>query len=191
MSMHLNIDIEWVITQKQFPYLCDDLPINENSVYIDKSLHCRYLVICYPMKAQYISTPGRAKKIIAAVWVAAIGLSVAPTYFVTGVNYLEIKIMNLFWLGRTHVHNWEVSRSEKCHFGDSSYQVTCSKFFTAPPPSQIMFLTKIVLTHPKIFVKPQTDTVYHLTPQNCLSAASLILFNAMCEWHKRHSFNPF
>ena len=41
------------------------------------------------MKAQYISTPSRARKIIAAVWVAAIGLSVAPTYFVTGVKLSE------------------------------------------------------------------------------------------------------
>ena len=41
------------------------------------------------MKAQYISTPSRAKKIIAAVWVAAIGLSVAPTYFVSGVKLSE------------------------------------------------------------------------------------------------------
>ena len=51
------------------------------------------------MKAQYISTPSRAKKIIAAVWVAAIGLSVAPTYFVTGVKldlYLKLKRIDLF-----------------------------------------------------------------------------------------------
>ena len=37
------------------------------------------------MKAQYISTPGRAKKIIVAVWLCAIGLSVLPAYFVSGV----------------------------------------------------------------------------------------------------------
>ena len=41
------------------------------------------------MKAQYISTPGRAKKIIAVVWVAAIGLSIAPSYFVTGVKLFD------------------------------------------------------------------------------------------------------
>ena len=38
------------------------------------------------MKAQYISTPGRARKIIAVVWMAAIGLSALPAYFVTGVS---------------------------------------------------------------------------------------------------------
>ena len=68
-----------------------DLPINDSSVYGDSILHCRYLVICYPMKAQYISTPSRAKKIISVVWVAAIGLSVAPTYFVSGVKLSESK----------------------------------------------------------------------------------------------------
>ena len=46
---------------------------------------CRYLVICYPMKAQYISTSARAKKIITVVWLSAIGLSVPPANFVSGV----------------------------------------------------------------------------------------------------------
>ena len=38
------------------------------------------------MKAQYISTPSRARRITAAVWVAAVGLSFVPAYFVNGVN---------------------------------------------------------------------------------------------------------
>ena len=45
-------------------------------------LHCRYLVICYPMKAQYISTVSRARRIILLVWVSAITLAVVPAYFV-------------------------------------------------------------------------------------------------------------
>ena len=45
-------------------------------------------MICHPMKAQYISTPGRAKKIITVVWLCAIGLSVLPAYFVSGVTLL-------------------------------------------------------------------------------------------------------
>ena len=47
------------------------------------------------MKAQYVSTPGRAKRIIAAVWVAAIGLSVVPTIYVTGVNFIENKSLKI------------------------------------------------------------------------------------------------
>ena len=61
------------------------------------------------MKAQYISTPSRAKKIIAAVWMAAIGLSVAPTYFVTGVNLLETEREILFQLEKiTNMQKCEV-----------------------------------------------------------------------------------
>ena len=39
------------------------------------------------MKAQHISTPSRAKKIIVAVWVAAIVFSFLPAYFANGVKY--------------------------------------------------------------------------------------------------------
>ena len=54
----------------------------------------RYLVICYPMKAQYISTSDRAKKIITVVWLSAIGLSAAPANFVSGVFlYNSMNIM--------------------------------------------------------------------------------------------------
>ena len=42
------------------------------------------------MKAQYISTPGRAKKIVAAVWFAAVALSILPAYFVSGVPSINI-----------------------------------------------------------------------------------------------------
>ena len=38
------------------------------------------------MKAQYISTPGRAKKIIATIWMAAISLSCVIVSFVSGVS---------------------------------------------------------------------------------------------------------
>ena len=67
-----------------FPMYGNKSP-KEAVVHFYTDLHCRYLVICHPMKAQYISTPGRAKKIIAVVWMAAIGLSALPAYFVTGV----------------------------------------------------------------------------------------------------------
>ena len=43
------------------------------------------------MKAQYMSTPGRAKKIIAAVWMAAISLSCVIVPFVSGVSTEESK----------------------------------------------------------------------------------------------------
>ena len=46
------------------------------------------------MKAQYISTPSRARKITAAVWTAAIGLSAIPAYFVTGVSLSDASVMN-------------------------------------------------------------------------------------------------
>ena len=46
----------------------------------------RYLVICHPMKAHSISTPGRAKKIIATIWMAAISLSCVIIFFVSGVS---------------------------------------------------------------------------------------------------------
>ena len=48
----------------------------------------RYLVICQPMKAQSISTPGRAKKIIATIWMAAISLSCVIVPFVSGVSIM-------------------------------------------------------------------------------------------------------
>ena len=38
------------------------------------------------MKAQYISTPGRAKKTIAAVWLAAISLSLVAASYFDGVS---------------------------------------------------------------------------------------------------------
>ena len=40
------------------------------------------------MKAQYISTPGRAKKIIAAVWIVAVSLGSVAGSFVNGVKYI-------------------------------------------------------------------------------------------------------
>ena len=43
-------------------------------------------MICHPIKAQYISTPGRAKKIIATIWIAAISLSCVIVPFVSGVS---------------------------------------------------------------------------------------------------------
>ena len=55
---------------------------NDGTVYFYSYLHCRYLVICYPMKAQYISTVSRARRIILLVWVSAITLAVVPAYFV-------------------------------------------------------------------------------------------------------------
>ena len=62
------------------------------------------------MKAQYISTPGRAKKIIAAVWVAAISLSSVIVPFVNGVSVgnfehkdYSIFIFNL--LTKLYFHN--------------------------------------------------------------------------------------
>ena len=38
------------------------------------------------MKAQYISTPGRAKNIIATIWMTAISLSCVIVPFVSGVS---------------------------------------------------------------------------------------------------------
>ena len=46
----------------------------------------RYLAICHPMKAKYISTPGRAKRIIAGIWMAAILLSSVFAAHVIGVG---------------------------------------------------------------------------------------------------------
>ena len=40
----------------------------------------RYLVIVHPMKAKYISTPGRAKKIITAIWIISLGGASVPAY---------------------------------------------------------------------------------------------------------------
>ena len=43
-------------------------------------------MICQPMKAQSISTPGRAKKIIIIIWLTVISLSSVIVPFVTGVS---------------------------------------------------------------------------------------------------------
>ena len=43
-------------------------------------------MICHPMKDQYISTPGSAKKIIATIWMAAISLNCVIVPFVSGVS---------------------------------------------------------------------------------------------------------
>ena len=48
-------------------------------------------MICHPMKAQYMSTPDRAKKIIATIWMAAISLSCVVVPFVTGVSMDRVK----------------------------------------------------------------------------------------------------
>ena len=77
-------------------------------------VHCRYLVICHPMKAQYISTPGRAKKIIVAVWLVAILLSSVIVPFVSGVSDGKVKyysnfIFNFLTTGLYSLHNqWYV-----------------------------------------------------------------------------------
>ena len=57
-------------------------------------------MICYPMKAKYISTPSRAKKIIATIWMAAISLSCVVVPFISGVSYLYVilKIMECLYL---------------------------------------------------------------------------------------------
>ena len=44
------------------------------------------------MKAQSISTPGRAKKIIVNIWITAISLSCVIVPFVTGVSIMRIKV---------------------------------------------------------------------------------------------------
>ena len=51
------------------------------------------MVICHPMKAKYISTAGRAKKIIATIWMAAISLSCVIVPFVTGVSTGRAKVL--------------------------------------------------------------------------------------------------
>ena len=43
------------------------------------------------MKAQSISTPDRAKKIIATIWMAAISLSCVIVPFVSGVSIERVK----------------------------------------------------------------------------------------------------
>ena len=48
-------------------------------------------MICHPMKAQSISTPDRAKKIIATIWMAAISLSCVIVPFVSGVSIEDSK----------------------------------------------------------------------------------------------------
>ena len=40
----------------------------------------RYLVIVHPMKAKYVSTPERARRIIAVIWLLAAGLASVPAY---------------------------------------------------------------------------------------------------------------
>ena len=61
-------------------------------------------MICHPMKAQYISTPDRAKKIIAAIWMAAISLSYVIVHFVSGVSirgsylYVTLKLIDCSYI---------------------------------------------------------------------------------------------
>ena len=50
-------------------------------------------MICHPMQAKYISTPGRAKKIIATIWLAAISLSCVIVPFVSGVSTGRVKVL--------------------------------------------------------------------------------------------------
>ena len=52
------------------------------------------------MKAKYISTPSRAKKIIATIWMAAVSLSCVVVPFVSGMSYLYVilKIMECLYL---------------------------------------------------------------------------------------------
>ena len=50
-------------------------------------------MICHPVKAQYISTPGRAKKIIATIWIAAILLSCVIVPFISGVSIGRAKVL--------------------------------------------------------------------------------------------------
>ncbi len=46
----------------------------------------RYLVICYPMKAKYISTAKRARVIVVVIWIAAMGLSAVPACLIDYVS---------------------------------------------------------------------------------------------------------
>ena len=48
------------------------------------------------MKAKHISTPGRAKKIIAAIWIAAISMSCVVVPFVSGVSMERVKNIFLY-----------------------------------------------------------------------------------------------
>ena len=61
----------------------------ETPAHFNGYLNSRYLVICHPMKAKYISTPGRAKKIIATIWVVAISLNSVAASFINGVSNLQ------------------------------------------------------------------------------------------------------
>ena len=72
-------------------YVSGDMSPNEGWVHLYGFLYCRYLVICHPVKAKYISTPGRAKKIIATIWMAAISMSSVVVPFVTRVSMERVK----------------------------------------------------------------------------------------------------
>ena len=67
----------------------------------------RYLVICHPMKAHSISTPGRTKKIIATIWMAAVSLSCVIVPFVSGVSirgsylYVTLKLIDCSYINIT------------------------------------------------------------------------------------------
>ena len=87
---------KWSVTQWRWLLILQiycHLLSTEGWIYLYGYLHCRYLVICHPMKAQYISTSGRAKKIIATIWMAAISLSCVIVPFVIGVSIGRIKML--------------------------------------------------------------------------------------------------
>ena len=50
----------------------------------------RYIAICHPMKAQYICTLSRAKKIILCCWVFAVCYS-SPWLVLTQIKYSCVK----------------------------------------------------------------------------------------------------
>ena len=52
---------------------------NENYQYFTS----RYLVICFPMKAQIISTSKRARRICGLIWILALCVAILPTTMVS------------------------------------------------------------------------------------------------------------
>ena len=60
--------------------------VNVPATYLALFCLFRYFAICHPMKVKYISTPGRAKRIIAGIWVAAILFSSVFAVNVLGVG---------------------------------------------------------------------------------------------------------
>ena len=70
----------------------------------------RYLVICHPIKAQYISTSGRAKKIIPTIWTAAVSLSCVIVPFVSGVSIGVLKNLTL----KLNICSYQCNSSEMC-----------------------------------------------------------------------------